>query len=27
MPQSAEHLDALAALGTRHGLLVITGPT
>ncbi|MDT7666393.1 MAG: selenocysteine-specific elongation factor [Pseudonocardiales bacterium] len=24
MPQSAEHLDALAALGTRHGLLVIT---
>jgi len=24
MPQSAEHLDALAALGTRHGLLVVT---
>jgi selenocysteine-specific elongation factor len=24
MPQSAEHLDALAALGTEHGLLVIT---
>src|SRR4030088_1535359 len=24
MPQSTEHLDALAALGTRHGLLVIT---
>lgn len=24
MPQSAEHLDALGALGTRHGLLVIT---
>lgn len=24
MPQSAEHLDALAALGVRHGVLVIT---
>jgi selenocysteine-specific elongation factor len=24
MPQSAEHLDALTALGTRHGLLVVT---
>jgi selenocysteine-specific elongation factor len=24
MPQSAEHLDALAALGVRHGLLVVT---
>jgi selenocysteine-specific elongation factor len=24
MPQSAEHLDALAALGLRHGLLVVT---
>jgi selenocysteine-specific elongation factor len=24
MPQSREHLDALAALGVRHGLLVIT---
>ena len=24
MPQSAEHLDALAALGARHGLLVIS---
>jgi len=24
MPQSAEHVDALAALGVRHGLLVIT---
>ena len=24
MPQSAEHLDALDALGTRHGLLVVT---
>jgi selenocysteine-specific elongation factor len=24
MPQSAEHLDALAALGVRHGLLVIS---
>ncbi|HEY1973382.1 MAG TPA: GTP-binding protein, partial [Pseudonocardia sp.] len=24
MPQSEEHLDALDALGTRHGLLVIT---
>lgn len=24
MPQSAEHLDALAALGVRHGVLVVT---
>ncbi|MGI8815645.1 MAG: SelB C-terminal domain-containing protein [Pseudonocardia sp.] len=24
MPQSSEHLDALAALGARHGLLVVT---
>lgn len=24
MPQSAEHVDALAALGVRHGLLVVT---
>ncbi|PZS26969.1 MAG: selenocysteine-specific translation elongation factor [Pseudonocardiales bacterium] len=24
MPQSAEHLDALAALGVRHGLLAVT---
>jgi selenocysteine-specific elongation factor len=24
MPQSTEHLDALTALGTRHGLLVVT---
>ena len=24
MPQSAEHLDALDALGVRHGLLVVT---
>ena len=24
MPQSAEHLDALTALGVRHGLLVVT---
>jgi selenocysteine-specific elongation factor len=24
MPQSTEHLDALSALGTRHGILVIT---
>ncbi|MGQ0482045.1 MAG: selenocysteine-specific translation elongation factor [Pseudonocardia sp.] len=24
MPQSTEHLDALGALGTRHGLLVVT---
>ncbi|HEY0636642.1 MAG TPA: GTP-binding protein, partial [Pseudonocardiaceae bacterium] len=24
MPQSAEHLAALAALGVRHGLLVVT---
>jgi len=24
MPQSAEHLDALVALGVRHGLLVVT---
>ena len=24
MPQSAEHLDALSALGVRHGLLVVT---
>ena len=24
MPQSTEHLDALSALGTRHGLLVVT---
>ncbi|MGN6599315.1 MAG: GTP-binding protein, partial [Actinomycetes bacterium] len=24
MPQSTEHLEALAALGVRHGLLVVT---
>ncbi|WP_028936483.1 selenocysteine-specific translation elongation factor [Pseudonocardia spinosispora] len=24
MPQSTEHLDALSALGTRHGILVVT---
>ena len=24
MPQSAEHVDALSALGVRHGLLVVT---
>src|SRR5829696_6231685 len=24
MPQSAEHLDALAALGVRHGVLAVT---